>query len=114
MIAAVLAYVDENTSHLDAEDIVETLKNLPPSSSFSLNASAVQTVYTILRYAPMEYLPKKARVDLTKKAVVFDGQLISTHEAEPVRDHLMGVLSLSREYISRSLEHAVAFDKMVQ
>lgn len=93
--------------------MVETLENLPPSSSFPLDTRAVQTVYTILRYAPMEYLPKKVRIDLTKKAVVFDGQLISTLEVGSARDHLMGVLSLSREYISRSLEHAVAFDKMV-
>jgi hypothetical protein len=61
----------------------------------------------------MEYLPKGVRVDLTKMAVVFDGQLISMLKPGTTHNDLMGVLSLSREYISRSIAHAAVFDRLV-
>jgi len=101
------------TSCLDAADVVETLENLRPSLDFSLDTHQVQAVYTILRYTPMEYLPKSARIDLTKKAVVFDARLISALKSGPAHNDLIGVLSLSREYISRSITHAVVFDRPV-
>ena len=100
-------------SHLDVSDVVKTLENLPPSSDSSLDTHQAQAVYTLLRYTPMEYLPKSARIELTKKAIVFDGQLISTLKPGSAHNDLMGVLSLSREYLSRSLAHAAVFDRLV-
>ena len=105
--------MSEKTSHLDTNDVIQTLENLPPSFDFSLDIHEVQAVYTILRYAPMEYLPKSVRIELTKKAIVFDGQLISTLKPGSLYD-LTDVLSLSREYIGRSLEHAAVFNILVQ
>ena len=61
----------------------------------------------------MEYLPKGIRLDLTKKAVVLDGQLVSTLNLGPVCNSTMVLLSLSREYLSRSLAHAADFDRLV-
>jgi len=101
------------TSHLDAADVAKTLENLPPSPDFSLDIHKVQAAYTILRYTPMEYIPKSARIGLTKKAVVFDARLISALKPGPAHNDLMGVLSLSREYISRSITHAAVFDRLV-
>lgn len=114
LVAAVLTYLSEKTHHLDITDVVQTLENLPPSSDFSLDICEVQAVYIVLRYTPMEYLPKSVRIELTKKAVVFDGQLISALKPRPLHDNLMGVLSLSREYIGRSLAHATVFNRLVQ
>ena len=111
--AAVLAYISERTAHLDITDIVRTLENLPQPPDFSLDTHGFQAVYTILRYTPMAYLPKNVRIDLTKKAVVLDGQLMLMSKLESAPGHLTGVLSLSREYISRSLAHAVVFDRLV-
>jgi hypothetical protein len=109
----VLSYISSKTSHLDTTDITQTLENLPPSSDFSLDIHEVQAVYTILRYAPMEYLPKNVRIELTKKAVVFDGQLISTSKPGSLHDDWMDVLFLSREFIGRSLVHAAVFNRQV-
>lgn len=109
----VLAYLSEKTSHLDVTDFVKTLENLPLPFNLSLDIHQFHAVYTILRYTPMEYLPKSIRIDLTKKAVVFDGQLISTSKPGLVHDNLIDVLSLSREYIGRSLTHAAVFDRPV-
>ena len=113
LTAAVLAYLSEETSILDITDIVKTLENLTPSSNFHLDIRQVQAVYTVLRYTPMEYLPRSIRIDLTKKAVVFDAQLISAPKSEPTYNDLMGVVSLSREYMSRSITHAAVFDRQV-
>jgi hypothetical protein len=112
--AAVLTYMSERTSHLDVADMVKTLETLPQSPDLSLDIHGVQGVYAILRYTPMEYLPKSVRIDLTKKAIVFDGQLMSMSKREPPEGHLTGVLSLSREYISRSLAQSVVFDRPVR
>jgi len=101
------------TSCLDVTDVVRTLENLPPSSDFSLDIRGVQSVYTLLRYTPMEYLPKSVRIDLAKKAVVFDGQLISTLNPGSEYNDLMDTVSLFREYISRSLVYAAVFDRLV-
>ena len=108
-----LAYISEMTSHLDVADVVKMLENFSPSSDFSPDIRQVQAVYTILRYTPMEYLPKGVRIDLTKKAIVLDAQLVSTLESELAHGDLMGVLSLSREYISRSIAHGAVFDRLV-
>jgi hypothetical protein len=113
LVATVLTYLSENISCLDGTSLIQTLENLPPSSHFSPDTYQVQAVYTILRYAPMEYLSKSVRIELTKKAVVFDAQLILTLRPELFHDDLMGVLSLSREYISRSLAHAAVFNRLV-
>ena len=61
----------------------------------------------------MEYLPKNVRIDLAKKAVVFDRQLILTLNPGSAQNGLMDTLSLSREYTSRSLVHATVFDRLV-
>ena len=111
--AAVIAYLNEKTSILDVTDIVKTLEKPTPSSNFHLDIRQVQTAYTILRYTPMEYLPRSIRIDLTKKAVVFDAQLISALKPGPTHNDLMGVLSLSREYMSRSITNAAVFDRRV-
>ena len=100
------------TSHLSITDVVKTLETLP-SPDLSPDIHKVQAVYAFLRYTPMEYLPKSVRIDLTKKAVVFDGQLVSALKSGSAHDDLTGVLSLSREYISRSLVHATVFDRSV-
>lgn len=113
LTAAVLAYLSEKTSILDITEIVKTLENPTPSSNSHLDIRQVQAVYTILRYTPMEYLPRSIRIDLTKKAVVFDAQLISASKPGLAHNDLMGVLSLSREYISRSIMHAAVFDRRV-
>ena len=110
--AALLAYLSGMTSHLDVTDVVKTLENLPPSSDFSPDIRQVQAVYTLLRYTPMEYLPKSVRIELTKKAIVFDGQLVSALKSGSASD-LASVLSLSREYMSRSIAHATVFDRQV-
>lgn len=109
-----LTYLSEKTSHLDISDVVQVLEDLPPPSGSSLDICEVQVVYTIIRYAPIEYIPKSVRIELTKKAVVFDGQLMSTLKPGSLHDDLMGVLSLSREYIGRSLLHAAVFNRLVQ
>lgn len=109
-----LSYLRGKTSHLDIADITQTLENPPPSSEISLEICGIQAVYTVLRYAPMEYLPKSVRVELTKKAVLFDGQLISVQKPGLLSNNLMDVLSLSREYIGRSLAHAAVFNRLVQ
>lgn len=113
LTAAVLAYLSEKTSILDATDIVRTLEDLTPSSNFHLDISQVRAVYTILGHTPMEYLPRSIRIDLTKKTLVFDAQLISAPKHGPAQVDLMGVLSLSREYMSRSIAHAAVFDRRV-
>jgi hypothetical protein len=110
---AVLAYLSEKTSHLDVTDFVKELEDLSLPFNFSLDIRQFHAVYTILRYTPMEYLPKSVRIDLTKKAVVFGGQVISTLKPGPVHDDLKDVLSLSREYIGRSLVHAAVFNGLV-
>ncbi|KAF9647481.1 hypothetical protein BDM02DRAFT_3187912 [Thelephora ganbajun] len=112
--SAVLSYLNEKTSCLGIADVIKTLGNLPPppSPDFSLDIHKVQAVYTILRYTPMEYLPKSTRIDLTKKAIIFDGQLVSTLKPGSAHGDLMGVLSLSREYTSRSLAYAAVFDRL--
>lgn len=112
-IAAVLTYISERTSSLDATDVARTLGTPLFSSNLSLDMRQVQAVYTILKYTPMEYLPKSVRIDLTKKAVVFDAQSISALKIGSTDNDLMGVLSLSREYISRSITHAAVFDRLV-
>ena len=111
--AAFLAHLSDMTSHLDVSNLVRTLGNLPPSSDFCLDIRLVQSVYTLLRYSPMEYLPKSFRIDLAKKAAVLDGQLISRLNPGSAQNDLMDTLSLSREFISRSLVHATVFNKMV-
>ena len=94
--------------------MVRTLENLPLSSDFSPDIRQIRSAYTLLRYTPMEYLPKSVRVDLAKKAVVFDGQLISTLNPGSAPDvDLMGVLSLSREYITRSIVYGAVFGRPV-
>lgn len=113
MVAAVLAYLSEKTSHLDVTDVIQTLENLPASFEFSLDLYEVQAVYTILRYTPMEYLPKSVRAELAKKAVVFDAQLTSALKPGSLRNDLMDVLSLSREYIGRSLAQSGVFNRLV-
>ena len=102
------------TSYLDVTDVVITLEKFPLSSNFSLDIRQIRTVYTLLRYTPMEYLPKSVRIDLAKKAVVFDGQLMSTlNPGSAHDDDLLDTLSLSREYISRSIVHGAVFDRLV-
>jgi len=113
LTAAVLAYLSEKTFILDTTDIVRTLEDPTPSSNFHLDISQVQAVYSILGYTPMEYLPRSIRIDLTKKALVFDAQLVSAPVHGPARDDVMGVLSLSREFMSRSIAHAAVFDRRV-
>jgi hypothetical protein len=113
LTGAVLSYLGEMASHLDAAGVTQTLENISPSSSFAPDIRVVHAVYAILRYTPMEYLPKSIRADLTKKAVVFDGQLVSTLKPEFAHGHSMAVLALSREFMSRSLAHAVVFDRLV-
>lgn len=113
LTAAVLVYLSEKTSNLDITDIVKTLENLLPSSNFSKDIHEIRAVYTILRYTPMEYLPKNARVDLTKKAIVIDAQLISALKPGPAHNDLMDILSLCREYTSRSITYAAVFDRPV-
>lgn len=93
--------------------MVKTLENLTPSSDFSLDIAQVQAVYTFLRYTPVEYLPKSVRVELTKKAIVLDGQLVSAFDPESAHSNISGVLSLSREYMSRSIVHAKVFNRPV-
>ena len=62
----------------------------------------------------MEYLPKSVRIDLAKKAVVFDGQLMSMLNPGSAHDgDVMDTLSLSREYMSRSIAHGAVFDRLV-
>ena len=61
----------------------------------------------------MEYLPKSVRVELTKKAVVFDGYLISMVKPGSLHHDLVCVLSLSREFIGRSLAYGVVFSRLV-
>jgi hypothetical protein len=114
LAAVILDYLSEKTSYLDVTDVVKTLQHLPPLPNFSLDIYQVQAVYTVLRYTPIEYLPKNVRIDLTKKAIIFDGQLISTLKPGSIHDDIVGVLSLSREYISRSLAYSAAFDRLVQ
>lgn len=109
--AAVLAYLNEKTSHLDVGDMVNALKTPFLPSSTSPDIRTGQAVYTVLGHTPMEYLPKSVRIDLTKKAVILDRQIVPTLLAD---DCSMDVLSLSREYISRSLAHAAVFDRLVQ
>lgn len=108
-----LAYLSEETSNLDVADIVKMLDSLTPSSNLSLDIRQVRVAYTILRYTPIEYLPKSVRVDLTKRAVVFDAQSITVPKSRLAHSDFMNVLSLSREYISRSIAHTPVFDRQV-
>jgi len=102
------------TSYLDVTDVVRVLENPPLSSDPSLDVRQIRSVYALLRYTPMEYLPKSVRIDLAKKAAVFDGQLMPTLNPGSAHDgDLMGTLSLSREYISRSIVHGAVFDRLV-
>ena len=113
LTAAVLAYLNEETSYLDVADVVTTLEDITPSDNLSLDIPRIRTVYTILRYTPMEYLPRSVRIDLTKKAVVLDAWLTSVPEPRLADNDLLGALSLFREYMSRSIIHAAVFEKRV-
>lgn len=113
LTAAVLAYLNEETSHLDIVDVVRTLEDITPSDNLSLDIPRIQTVYTILRYTPMEYIPRSVRIDLTRKAVVLDAWLTSVPESRLTNNNLLGALSLFREYMSRSIMHAAVFEKRV-
>lgn len=113
LTAAVLAHLSGESSYPGIVDVVATLENLTPSDNFSLDIPRVRTVYTILRYTPMEYLPRSVRIDLTKKAIVLDALLISVPEPRSTDNDLMGALSLFREFMSRSIMHAAAFEKWV-